>query len=72
MPITTVKLDWKGGVVCGVLSAGLVVMGFDWVPPDFVFAAMSAVMMACGIISVKEGASGFANTGTYGFGGPLL
>lgn len=38
-------------------------MGFDLVGPDLVFAGMSAFLMAAGVISVKEGAAGFSNTG---------
>lgn len=38
-------------------------MGFDLVGPDLVFAGMASFLMAAGVISVKEGAAGFSNTG---------
>ena len=63
MPITSVIIGWQGGVVCGVLSAGLVVMGFDWVPPDLVFALMSSALMAAQILPARAAAAGFSNTG---------
>ena len=41
----------------------LIVMGFDWVGPDFVFAALGTIYMITGIISIRDGSAGFANSG---------
>jgi hypothetical protein len=41
----------------------LVIMGFDWIGPDFVFAALGTLYTLCGILSMREAAAGFANTG---------
>jgi hypothetical protein len=38
-------------------------MGFDWVGPDFVFAALGTIYMITGIVSIRDGASGFSNSG---------
>lgn len=38
-------------------------MAFDAVPPDFVFGLMASIFMVTGIINLKEGSSGFSNTG---------
>ncbi len=50
-------------MVIVTLSISLVVMAFELVGPDLVFALMSSIFMAAGIISTKDGASGFSNTG---------
>lgn len=46
-----------------LVGCRLVVMAFDAVGPDMVFALMAALFMAIGIIDVKAGAAGFSNTG---------
>jgi di/tricarboxylate transporter len=38
-------------------------MGFDWVPPDLVFALMSSALMAAQILPARAAAAGFSNTG---------
>jgi hypothetical protein len=38
-------------------------MGFDLVGPDLVFGGLTALYVTSGIISIRDGAAGFANTG---------
>ncbi|KAI8476576.1 MAG: putative sodium/sulfate cotransporter 3 [Monoraphidium minutum] len=61
--IAYVPIDWKGIVVIITLFFALIVMGLDAIGPDLVFGALTAVYMVSGILTVKEGAAGFANTG---------
>jgi hypothetical protein len=38
-------------------------MGFDLVGPDLVFGGLTALYVTSGIISIRDGAAGFSNTG---------
>ncbi|KIZ06533.1 hypothetical protein MNEG_1421 [Monoraphidium neglectum] len=61
--IENVVIDWKGIVVIITLFFALIVMGLDAVGPDLVFGGVTAIYMVAGILSVREGAAGFSNTG---------
>ncbi|GBF89760.1 sodium sulfate co-transporter [Raphidocelis subcapitata] len=58
-----VVIGWQGIVVCVTLGLSLIVMGMDAVGPDLVFGALASIYAVSGIITVKEAAAGFANTG---------
>jgi hypothetical protein len=60
--LDSVKIGWQGIVVCVTLGLSLIVMGMDAVGPDLVFGGLAAIYMVSGIITIKEGAAGFANT----------
>lgn len=60
--IAKVAIGWKGAVVAATLGVALIVMGFDAVGPDLVFAALAALYMVSGIISIKDGCAGFSNS----------
>jgi hypothetical protein len=45
------------------LCRSLLVMGFDLVGPDLVFGGLTALYVTSGIISIRDGAAGFSNTG---------
>lgn len=38
-------------------------MGMDLVGPDLVFGGLTALYVTTGIISIRDGAAGFSNTG---------
>jgi hypothetical protein len=59
---TKIAIGWQGGVVIATLAIALIIMGMDLVGPDLVFGTLAAIYMVSGIITLKEGASGFANT----------
>lgn len=61
--LAAVKIGWQGGVVIATLFVSLIVMGMDLIGPDLVFGLLAAIYMVSGIITVKEGAAGFSNTG---------
>lgn len=42
---------------------GSVPAGLDLIGPDLVFGLLTAIYVVSGIITVNEGAAGFANTG---------
>ena len=46
-----------------VMVVGLVIMATDKLAPDFVFMGMLGIVMACQIITLDEGLSGFSNSG---------
>eukprot|EP00879_Flechtneria_rotunda_P031768 GHRR01034729.1.p1 GENE.GHRR01034729.1~~GHRR01034729.1.p1 ORF type:complete len:164 (-),score=29.62 GHRR01034729.1:217-708(-) len=45
------------------MLCSLIVMGLDLVGPDLVFGGMTAIFAVSGIISVRDAAAGFSNTG---------
>jgi hypothetical protein len=45
------------------VCCSLLVMGFDLVGPDLVFGGLTALYVTSGIISIRDGAAGFSNTG---------
>ncbi|WIA31323.1 hypothetical protein OEZ86_002225 [Tetradesmus obliquus] len=63
MAVAAVALGWQGITVACTLAASLIVMGFDLVGPDLVFGGLTALYVTSGIISIRDGAAGFANTG---------
>eukprot|EP00877_Chromochloris_zofingiensis_P003154 jgi/Chrzof1/1283/Cz10g01050.t1 len=63
MALAAVAIGWRGIVVIITIGISLIVMAFDAVPPDFVFGLMASIFMVTGIINLKEGSSGFSNTG---------
>jgi hypothetical protein len=57
-----IVIGWQGGVVIATLAIALIVMGMDLIGPDLVFGTLASIYMVSGIITMKEGAAGFANT----------
>ncbi|KAF6235190.1 hypothetical protein COO60DRAFT_1671656 [Scenedesmus sp. NREL 46B-D3] len=63
MPVEAVALGWQAITVACTLAVSLLVMGFDLVGPDLVFGGLTALYVTTGIISIRDGAAGFSNTG---------
>jgi hypothetical protein len=55
-----VTLKKKSSCAC---TCSLGIMAFDWIGPDFVFAGLGTLYTLCGILTMREAAAGFANTG---------
>uniref|UniRef100_A0A061S8X4 Sodium sulfate co-transporter n=1 Tax=Tetraselmis sp. GSL018 TaxID=582737 RepID=A0A061S8X4_9CHLO len=56
-------LAWDGWLTLAVMVVGLAVMATDRLGPDFVFLGMLGTLMASTVITLKEGLSGFSNSG---------
>lgn len=56
-------LGWQGIVTAVLLGVALVIMAFDWVGPDLVFGGMTTLLIITGILSLRDAAAGFSNTG---------
>lgn len=57
------KLGAQGICFVVMLTAALVAMGGDWVPPDLTFSTLLAVSLVSRFITIAQAAAGYGNTG---------
>jgi hypothetical protein len=63
MGVEYVQLGWQGAVTIVVLGIGLILMAGDWLAPHLTFTLMVGILMTARVITTRDGASGFSNTG---------